>query len=205
MLRAKEGAIPPGGWHYLQKTPLGEVRLDGADKIATIDAITQFRINNSITLGSPEDDLDNFICSQWPHFCGSASILGEPYVQEYSEPKNFREVVTGWLANKYSQTGKAALVDEETAEERAQICNTCPQNREWKIGCPPCVTNAERIALMVAQNHKTETKVMGCAIAGHDNATAVHLPEPLLRHRNRYTEELQSDAPHCWMLRLNNG
>ena len=186
------GVIPPGGWQY----PEGENTVRGDTHEDLIAKLTAYRIANQIVLGNPEQDIERYVCQQFPSYCGTDSNQLPP---PRTAPRTFRERVTSWAANRYQYAGGIELEDEETAEARAQVCVNCPSNQEWRAGCPPCIAATERTLLVINQNRKTKTVVLGCAIAGHENQTACYLPPKHLKHKNQYLSQL---PPRCWMLAL---
>lgn len=206
--------VPPDGWHF----PVGpggtKPILTGNDFEDLTKRVLEYRIGNSQRPGNPEAEITEYICTNWPHFCGGGALAAEQPidmpkpskkripVQKDVAPKNpmsFLERVTSWITIRWRHAGNFHLVDANVAERRAGICARCPMNQEWRNGCPPCVEKNDRELLMLRQNRYTRQHkhLLGCRAAGHDNQTAVWLPEILLRHRKHY--QLPS---FCWLNEL---
>lgn len=188
--------VPSGGWNFPSDGRVNstvEPHYEPTYELLT-KWLADYRIANGLPLGDPAQDVMTH------HRKTNPANL--PHITPtISPPKNFRERVTQWLANRFNDTRSGALVyvDEDLAKERAAICAGCPQNQNWKIGCPPCVDNAERQILMITKGHVMEHNLQACAIAGHPNEAAVLLDEKHLKHRTNYKEELPE---FCWMKRL---
>jgi hypothetical protein len=188
--------VPPNGWHYQQPYQGVLRKIEGSGYTDLIDQITKYRIDHGITLGNPENDYEAWLCSNYPANCNRST---QEAPAETKKPRTFRERVTSWAANRYARAGTVNLVSQEVANQRAEICSTCPYNQAWREGCPPCIEATDRTLLLIRQNKKPERAVLGCAIAGHDNSAACFMPEPLLRHRKAYTDQLPG---FCWLRQL---
>ncbi len=175
--------------------------------------VLDYRVVNSIAVGHPEREIEEYLCTSYPHFCSGGGAVADGEGQPItiargpvkivdiapSAPVSYLQRIINWIANRYRHAGNYNLVDASTAERRAGICVRCPMNQEWRIGCPPCVTKAEHDLILLRQNATTahHRRLLGCRAAGHDNKTAVHLPTALLGHRKHYA------LPDiCWMRSL---
>lgn len=190
-------AVPPGGWKFLD----GGNWIQGHDYESLIDAIIEDRAKNQRPIGDPPKEFQTYVVRSWPHFAGSVSPFTSPVKQAPGNKGKLRERVTQWLANRYSlrASGHTELVSEEEANRRAKICSTCPQNKKVPNDCPPCIQNNNRTSFLLREGKATSVPVEACALMGHDNQTAVFLPEKMLAHRKGYLEEAPS---FCWMKTL---
>jgi hypothetical protein len=197
------GVVPPQiegepqGWRYPQTIRDGSQWITGDDHDNLIQKVTSYRIDNSIPLGNPEEDVDAYICGRWKNYCASSP---DRVPVAATKPRTFRERVTSWAANRYEHAGAIALVSQETADARAAICAECPFNSTWRTGCAPCIEVTDRTLVMIRQARTAKPSTLGCMVAGQDNPTAVWLPKEHLKHSTKYSADLYEK---CWMLKLN--
>jgi hypothetical protein len=173
----------PGGWHYEDaagyRIPLrGE--LPSAQSV--IDALMQHRLENNIPVGDPQADMENFVCSRFPTYCRPKTPTLPP-----ARPHGTRnvDIVTEWANALYVNVGRLALVPAREAQARSETCVRCPMQMSWAEDCPPCVTSAQRLLMILRQGKDVPLgpsgTLNGCACHGWDNRTAVwfdraHLP-----------------------------
>lgn len=215
MSRVKVGVVPPGyepgssGWHFPAGKDWTAPILNGDDFDNLVDKLVQFRADNSLPIGNARFDVETYICTKFPTFCRGGAKAVAPttpaVIREQKpagQPRTLLERVTTWAKLRFNHAGNIKFVSDSTAEARASICSRCKANREWREGCPPCVARNDSLLIQVRQNKAVAQshRLKGCAAAGHDNNTAVWLPEPLLRHRKHY------ELPDiCWMNKLTEG
>lgn len=201
------GVIMPGGYHYEENGKM--VVEEAASYEDLIAQLAQYRAANGLPLGDPQYDIDKYICSKFPNMCGGRMPDPEegvdPIELSYGKPvkRTPRERVMQWAANRM-HSATIEFVDKEVAENRAEICGSCPMRRPWNDaieGCPGCadyVQQAEVNLFKIRAGRKTTAQIGGhmCDIAGHDLETACWLEEPALRHRRNYRGQFP-DA--CWL------
>jgi hypothetical protein len=221
MPRLNQGVVPPGnpevgiesGWHFPVGKNYTKPVITGNDLDSLAKNVLEYRANNSLRIGNPEQEITEYICTKWPHFCGGGALAAEQPLPipaskrkipidpdlKPTKPMSFLERIVSWITIRWKHAGNVKFVDAHVAEKRASICSRCPMNQDWRTGCPPCVEKADRELLMIRQNRTTQqhNRLKGCRAAGHDNQTAVWLPEILLRHRRHY--QLPS---FCWLNEL---
>lgn len=203
MSRVYKGVVPPGkGWHYPQPGIPQPVTGGNYDELIT--NITNARIHNNIPLGQPEKDFEIFFCAANPHLCNPISPEVLPETETHDPSKTFRERVSAWAGNRYSQGGfEYSLEPDETANSRAKICSACPQNKDYDKNCPPCVEQIERTLVLLRQNRDTDPKVECCSITAQANSVACYFPPgKMLNYAKKYKQEIAESAPRCWMLEL---
>jgi hypothetical protein len=189
--------VPSGGWNFPADGKLDST-VDPHYEPSyqhLVDWLKGYRIANGLPLGDPAQDVLSYHNKINP---SSPVPFQAPTI---SPPKNFRERVTQWLSNRFQdiQAGTLVYVEDPIAKERAAICVNCPHNQNWKVGCPPCVDNAERLILMITKGRTIDKNLMACGVAGHSNEAAVTLDEKHLKHRNQYQDQLPD---FCWMKKL---
>jgi hypothetical protein len=200
MSRVNSALVPPFGFRFPRNFPAEDNTWITSDTVSNLAAaVLDYRVINKIPIGSPETDIETYICSKWPNHCTTATGSGgtiEPTPDD--QPKNLRERISAWAANRYSSIGAIEFVAPEEAQRRASICEGCPHNTNWRFGCPPCISHADRDLLMIRQANSVpnQDKLMGCDICGHDNGTSNWLPLGKLQHAKKYMEELPD---FCWL------
>ena len=184
------GMVPPGGFHYFQ----GDVRLESDTLDGLYNRVMHHRAENSIPHHSVREDVNDYLCGQWPEFCHSVDEVKIAAVVTPVNVKQLLDDIQVWAKNILSSQRPHPLVGDELAEARAQICGKCPNNVNWRSGCGACVSATERLSASVRQARETDsTKILGgCSVLRHDNRAAVFMqPEDLA---------VSSDIPEiCWL------
>ena len=163
------GMFPPSGWHYEQDG----VRIDASGYDTLLIAVETFRANNNLPQGDVEADVDEYICSRWPHFCG---IYTHAAAEEKKIPALLLDDVRIWSMNLLGGEGYN-MVSDELADARAAICEQCPNNTNWKSSCRTCVSTVERQLATVRQARDVyhSANLGGCSVNRFDARTAVFL------------------------------
>ena len=106
-----------------------------------------------------------------------------------------REVISDWLGS------GGHVVDRELAQQRADICLTCPMNGETNTVTGAFAGGIKRLLEM---KNKLGLRVHGekalglCDVCGCANRLRIWQPMPLVREAAT-TEELRDYPPHCWI------
>jgi hypothetical protein len=208
--------VPPGGWHVPVPESDEPLRADSHDDL--VQVLTRYRIDNNLPMGNPESEIDNYICNAWPHVCGASSLVRSEGEDDkpplaYGQPIKRRLIdrIAGWAANRYSRLGCVQLVSNEEAERRSGLCVGCPKNIiKWRENatrdCAPCAERIQALDVLLykirrGEKVEREKQLGACLQFGHENQSAVHLSEDMLRHRKHYT----TGAPEfCWLLKMDD-
>jgi len=192
----KTSVIPPGGFHYIETHGNATVRIESTSVEALAEAILKYRLSNGIPAGNPQQDVNDFICKQWPHFC---SDTNEQYLVPNRPPpreEHLSRRASNWMVSLWN-LGSANETDPKTAEDRAAICAACPLNQDYHPGaCAPCVESLDRLSFIWRRNRTTSVDgaLFACKACGQLNAAAVQaaaLP-PLS------PEDIAALATPCW-------
>lgn len=192
-MHLNRGVIPPNNFHF----PVEKgVVLRASTYELLIKEIVNWRTQNGVPIGDPDRDIDDYFCSKWPSYCVTTEAEGA-LVQRNSD---MLKRVNGWAAVTMRDTpvGGYLLVDQNVATNRCKICNSCPFNKAWRNGCGSCTQATDTILIRLRQLRKIvlDESLLGCAINGWDNRTAVHLPLSALK----LTEEKPQAIPqNCWL------
>lgn len=187
------GMVPPNNYHY----PVDKgVILRASTYELLIKEIETWRTQNGIPIGDPAKDIDNYVCSKWPHVC-KVEETEERLIQKNSD---LLKQVNGWAAItlRNMPQGGYDIVDQNVAEKRCNKCLECPFNKPWKKGCTNCMVATDTILARIRQLRKItlDESLLGCSINGFDNKTAIHLPDSFFQ----LTEEQKNTLPqNCWL------
>ena len=115
---------PHGGHHFL--IPNGPA-VKGESAKEVIKKITEYRINNGIPVGNPEEELLYFYALHWPYMVEPAEI-GKP-----TEKSSWFQDWARWVRKTWKNPPKKLITTKE-ASYRWDVCLTCPHNRgfDWK-------------------------------------------------------------------------
>jgi hypothetical protein len=173
MAKPITGMIPPGGWHYME----GDVKLTSHSYENLLTTVQNYRAENHLPIGDVEGDVSSYLCSNWPNFCHGVDMVVVTSVHPETSQQALLNDITVWAKNILNSGKKNLLVSDELAEQRAQVCKACSENKSWKSGCASCVSAAERVSASIRNGKDTETSVKlgGCNVMRHDNRSAVFM------------------------------
>jgi len=192
-MKLNQGVVPPNNFHY----PIENgVVLKASSYDMLVKEIVKWKTQNGIPIGDPDKDIDDYVCSRWPSYCRPDDNEGKMV----NKNSDLLKQVNGWAAITLRETplGGYHLVDQNVAAARCKICIDCPFNKPWRSGCGSCMKATDTILIRLRQLRKImlDESLMGCAINGFDNRTAVHLPISALKLTE---EKLQSIPQNCWI------
>lgn len=193
--------VPPEDFAFVESN--GSV-VRSPTKEGLVKAVTEYRELNGHEVGDVVADVELQITQNADRRRGIIPPAPAFQHDNIPAPRNLRERVTNWASNRFYASNKGIqYVTQDEADRRGAVCAECPYNVSWKIGCPPCVENNDRVLFLLnkGQKIKQSPKVSGCSHYGHDINTACFLPEDMLKHR------VQMDPPDvpCWIKELDEG
>lgn len=195
-MHAPDGTQPSGGWRF----PVNDtVMLTAPLKGLLIERITRWRIRNGAPAGSPEEEVDAYLCALIPGFCHSTK-------KDYELPahlmnnRKFMDRLGEWVWTLKTEMppGGYALVPEAQAVQRVSACAGCPRNRVMRTDCPACASAFDEAFSEIRglRPKPASCGSLACALFGFDTWTAACLPRVLVEPN----EEMKSHAPpHCWL------
>lgn len=192
----KSSVVPPGGFHFIERHGNAVVRIDSTSVEATAEALLKYRLANGIPPGNPQQDVFDFICKQWPHFCTDTN---ESYLVPNRPPpreEHLSRRASNWMVLLWN-LGSNNEVDAKTAAGRAAVCAACPLNQDYHPGaCAPCVESLDRLSFIWLRNRTTpvDGALFACKACAQLNRSAVQaatLP-------NLTPEDTASLADGCW-------
>jgi hypothetical protein len=177
MLKPNSSQVPPAGFHFIQKSRLGEQRIEGSSYENVAEQVLRYRITNWLDLGDPLTEVFDYVCGQWPHFCGEPSEPVEPRAGAPVATQMSSRVLE-WLARQAdARVRENPFVPDTETQRRAEICLQCPNNVEWKSsGCGPCINRAQQLGNLLRGGTNPLYPALGaCRVIGQDNATAARI------------------------------
>lgn len=70
--------MPPGGWHL--PVPGGLPAVTGASYRDLCDHVAAYRKNNRLPAGDPAQEIADYVCNTWPHFCVTTDEIPAEHV-----------------------------------------------------------------------------------------------------------------------------
>lgn len=196
--RVIQGIICPGGWHYKIDE---RTQLNAPDFPRLVQMLADYRVNNMLPLGDPLGDLEEYICTTWPHMCHSAGPNASVEVKIVALPRpshpgqlSLVDRMIKWLDKMSSGVSMDIIVLEPEARRRADICASCPNNVKWKTGCGTCNDNIDRLSGIIRMGRRLikNPRLKACSMTAMELKSAVWLRK----------ERIASDAPSlpswCW-------
>lgn len=184
-----------GGFKYSERGQYAE----GFDRDSLIQNLTNFRIQNRLTIGNPEKDVDDSLMKRSSSYIPPMS-KGRVLIP-ITKPTSLLDRVKAWLVNRKYGKVKIKYVERTEADRRAAICQKCPANKNWRSSCAPCVRAIEHDIVIVGQNHQStlHRQLFACSIAGHENSVAVWLDQESLKHSRAFMDKFPR---YCWLTKI---
>lgn len=144
-----EGVIPPGGYHFQDKSGGAEVRIDGSSYANVAQNVLMYRMKNARPPGNALQEVYDYVCGNWRHLCReemprTVDMAGEPLSSR----------MLAWLSDFQSTAGADAGVDQNEANRRASICAGCPKNIQFH-GCSTCGEHIRSQTFIYLRNRTT--------------------------------------------------
>lgn len=194
--KPKTSVVPPGGFHYIEQINGRELKLESTSVESVQELLLRYRLNNGLPVGNPQQDVVDYICNNWPHFCTDAT---EPYLTPANpmpREAHLSRRVSDWTV-KLWELGAKNEISAQEADRRASICAACPLNADYHGGaCGPCVESLERLGFIWLRSRATrfDDKLGGCRACGQFNKLGVQagkLPD-------MSDEDRAALDPKCW-------
>ena len=178
----------PSGWHYMQPTSSGTIRLNSDSYDELLLKVGEWRVTHDLPVGNVQGDVDQFICETYPLQCYKELKGGVgPAIPR---GQNFVDFINAWLSSMLNKVHE--LTDEKTANLRAGICIQCPYNQSFEGSCGKCSSNAKRASMILRQKKDVANvnSLKGCQLLKQDNRAAVWL--------DNYKINNKSLPDYCW-------
>jgi hypothetical protein len=185
-----EGVIPPGGFHFLDRSGGAEVRIEGDTYAKVAENVLYQRLRNSRPPGNPLQELYDYVCQTWPHMCRETETSQRDLA---GEPLSSRMLT--WLSNFQATSGLDDGTTQAEADRRAAICAGCPRNVQF-YGCGSCGEHIRAQTFIYLRNRSTpdSDRLSACETLAEPPKLTVWSTKlkPL-------TAEQQTNVPeNCW-------
>ena len=190
----RSSPVPPGGYHYIERTGSVETRIDGGSFADVAEKLLRLRLGNSRPPGNPLQDVYDFVCSGWPHVCSDPR--GEPQRPSSGPPATISLRCAAWTGYYTTVNGADPGVEKAEAERRAAICLSCPKNINYHGGCPTCVQSINQQSFVFRRGRTTSADegLGACDVLGEHLRTSVWASR-----LGRISGEQQGRVPdNCW-------
>jgi hypothetical protein len=183
------GHTPPPGWHYFVSETKVTIEAESYDEL--VEAVKDnYFINGLDAPDNLEDQIQNFLCNLSPTgFC--KEFINELVIL----PK---DILNGTTAlSLMMRMGKGAYVDQEKANDRAEICADCEFNVE-NPGCYSC-KGFKRVVEKVQRGRSTylDDELKVCGICKCFTKALVHVDIQILDATTR-ENEINRYPEGCW-------
>lgn len=186
--------VPPDGFHFIDRSTGVPVKIIGDNQDDVASKVLIHRLANGKAPGNPAQELIDYLCGTWPHFCRETNPAFIKPNPNASQPSLATRCAT-WIADFFVVSRGDPGVGANETQRRADICAGCRENKEI-VGCGSCVSNVNRLFFVWRRDRALprEKELQACDITGQHNgcaSLAAVLP-PL-------DEETTSKLPaHCW-------
>lgn len=168
----------------------------GGDLPDLTHKVSTYRIINSLPLGDPEAEIQDWLCRN----AGAACVPAKQVAPAPGAKANgamvarFLNAMLQWMLH-------GGWVEQEEAERRAEICAGCPWNNYLDdAACFGCFGLSEKV-LKIIGNRKTrlDDSLRFCSRCGCSNAVSVFVPMDILARAHKL-EEFPDDVggQPCW-------
>jgi hypothetical protein len=171
-----EHIVPPGGFHYVDRSGGDLVRIEGGSDDEVAAKVLKHRLSNGRVPGDPLQEIIAERCEKYPHFCRDLTPEEVPARQFAANiGGGMATRAAAWLARfvQFSRADRGVSLTE--SQRRADICAACPHNEEFRGGCGSCVDNINRLFFVWRRDRALprEAELKACKILGQHNGAAV--------------------------------
>lgn len=185
----RSSPIPPGGYHFIDRSTGNETRIEGHDFPSVAQRMLEHRLRNGRSPGNPLQELYDYVCGNWRSLCDDTNPPETP-----APPgTKLAHRVSAWIGRFAALTAPGdAGVDQQVATRRGEICNSCPQNQNYRGGCPSCVSSIDKSSFQYRRGRSTpyDDRLGGCVVLGE------HLPTSVWSAK--LTPTTENVPQECW-------
>lgn len=197
-----QNETPPGYWRFPRKPELSSSSdprdfIWGGDLQDLIAKVHSYRVANGLDLGSPEQEVQDWICRNTGAQCLPANpptpVPGRK--ARGADVARFMSAMVSWM--KSNET-----VPQAEAESRAELCSNCIYNADVDdAGCLGCFGMAARVMTIIGdRNTRVSSALKFCNVCGCSNAVQAFVPMSVLAKAHKL-EEFPLDigcGVKCW-------
>ena len=184
-LKANSKRAPYGGHHY----PEYGMTFKGESYSEVVEKVRDFRLNNSIPLGNPGQDVLCFYAAHWPWLVEEdrESVQEDP-------PDQFGEW-RSWVQDTWKKP-PLKLVTPTEARTRWKICENCPFNEQFKFEETKESAEVQRRAFLLRRGLDAPETLGFCALHRTDLGAFSYFDTPASHAKP--TGEKQ--PKECWVV-----
>jgi hypothetical protein len=164
-----------------------------------VKLVRSHRLERGIPIGDPAMDIETWICKQLPAGLCVEEITGSAPVT-HNKGLGMQDVLS--FLNSVAHIFKnGGLVDQPTAEARANICLSCPRNTPTP-GCRPCSGIASFVYKLLGSKilpQQQTGKLTDCGVCGCPLAAKCWVPTSFLEEQQQIKNHRHEYPAHCWM------
>jgi len=165
----------------------------------TAKSIVKQVVNHRVNTNTPVDpdkvqmEVEDYICSQLPTWCQRQREPGK-IKKEYT-----REDVLAFVAAVSGTIEAGGVVDQQTAEKRADVCLQCPYNQKL-AGCDGCNGIASTVFNLIgARRVRNMGSLRSCGICGCALKAKIWVPDNVLKDTARIQNNMEDFPSWCWV------
>lgn len=154
---------------------------------ALIQKVITYRLRNKIPAGDPETEVFDQVCKIYPDKC-----QGKGGKRPWRSSLSLNKRILAWVVGLIDRVGDLLYVSDDERSRRAQICSSCPHQKEWRASCKGCTRDVTDAVKALLQGRGL-SDLRGCDVLGEDLRLSTWLVAPEVEN-----EHLPA---HCWRKR----
>lgn len=191
---------PPGYWRFPRHPGVDDGQfIYGGDIVDLTKKVLEYRVNNGLQLGNPEEEIQDWLCRNTGAPCAPARPKSDvmPVKASGTAVARFLVAMASWLAS-------SGVVTQEEADRRAEICAGC----RWNVPiddqiCFGCFSLTARIMQAIGNRTTKFTDALEfCGKCGCSLKTTAWAPLEVLdkAHKNSDFIGVDTGIPDtpCW-------
>ena len=167
-------------------------KIYGQNWNGVIARVVAYRRRAGYEAGDPLAEVIAQACARQPVLCVQSNPVNEAQLKVAS----LKSRILGWLAGVRARRDAGeppGFVNDAMAQERANICATCPRNTALPGGCGSCNAALKEIRQDILGTRPIDGRLSGCIVTGEDLPVTIYF--------NQTTVENGELPGHCWRKR----
>lgn len=158
--------------------------------VASVQAI---RLSKGLDTVNVRGQVEDFICSRLPSWC-------ERKYEKGKVKKEFTKMdVLAFLGAVKGTLQSGGVVDQTTAETRANMCLQCPYNQKI-AGCEGCNGIADTVFSIIGKRRVCNIgNLKSCGICGCSLKAKIWVPQKVLHDTARIQDNMDDFPSWCWV------
>ncbi len=185
IVNKKQKREPAGGHHFV----IDGTTIKGETFDEVVTKVNEYRRNNNLPVGDTKRDITLFYAKNWPYMVIRSEV-------EY-EPKIFEEGYIKWRDWVYKTWSNppAKFITKKEAEDRWDVCKTCPFNKPKNFSASPELSEINRRTFLMSRGLEAPSFLGYCALHSADLPTLVYADNPATLLFEKDNEPLEN----CWV------